>query len=188
MFAILLHGGSVRSTRSWSFTMLCMMSLLYNFANTSTALPNVVLSQEKHPKRMRVSHSSLGRWPTPCLKSRVELRSSSRRNKVQISTLEFSWWNHRSLGSSSSWAFSLTSGSIPLELPSPFPFPSRRGGVAAMVAIPTKGVLPHHPALWCQAFLHSLEITNYMHTLTMTNKTSVSTTFQIYLASRPRPN
>ena len=57
--AMPLYGGSAKSTKSWSLTILRIISLCWSFAKTSTALPKVVLSRERCPRRIRVIHSGL---------------------------------------------------------------------------------------------------------------------------------
>ena len=51
------HGGSARSTRLWSFTMLRMMSLRCSLEKTSTALPRAFRSRDSLLSRILMIHS-----------------------------------------------------------------------------------------------------------------------------------
>lgn len=154
--AMPLHDGSARSTNSWSVTILCMMSLRWSFAKTSTILPSLVLSRDRRPSRMWVIHSWLALWPPPCFNKSVEFKSSSRWVRVWIYAWEFSCQNRLSLGSSSPFLFSLTFPSSGPKLPAP-PSPSSwwRGGHYDFPPWRNGSSLPSHPqsqtmpALFC---------------------------------------
>ena len=135
-----------------------MMSLCWSFAKTSTTLPSVVLSRDRHPSKMRVIHNWLALWPPPCSNRRAESKSSSRRVRVRISAREFSYRNHLSPGSSSPCPFSLASTSSAPKLPTPLSPLSQQGRWPQWLPSLGKGFFPAIPpavtssakALMCQ--------------------------------------